>query len=394
MPSAAFPRLLVVAGFPPSASGGGAAVTRQVLRDWPENLLHWWCPYPQPRDPRSGNLSWPKAPEKIFPRARFRRLKTMLTQILWVPLASKHLRRTIAQFSPDVVWCIPHEWCIPVAGAVLPRNPIPYAVYIQDYPTTNQMIEIVGARTAARWMQILENLVRRARFVDTTSYPMGQDIARRTECPSIQMLHEGLESSDLERLSRPSTQGSDSRFTLAFAGTVVAEDALAESIRSLEKIRHSLPQTLHINFYSSHSYAQRPWFNPEWMTECGYMERNELIAALQRCQAGLVVMDSNESNSSYNKFSFPTKFITYLAAGIEPVVVGHESSAVAALVKESGVGMHFADAASLGEAIPSLMRRGPVGNRRKIAEFARAHFDAAQKRQQFREQISASAGYA
>ena len=292
------------------------------------------------------------------------------------------------------MWCIPHEWSIPVAGAVLPRSPIPYAVYVQDYPTTNQMIEIVGAGTAIRWMQILENLVKRARFVDTTSYPMGRDIARRTKCTSTQMLHEGLEDPDFERLCRPATQGSGSRFTLAFAGTVVAEDALTELVRSLEKIRHSLPQTLHINFYSSHSYAQRPWFNPEWMTECGYMDRNDLIAALQHCQAGLVVMDSDESNPSYNKLSFPTKFITYLAAGIEPVVVGHESSAVAALVKDNGVGLHFADAASLGEAMPSLMRREPGGNRRKIAEFARVHFDAAQKRRQFREQISAAAGYA
>jgi len=383
-----------MAGFPPSAFGGGVAVTRQVLRDWPENLLHWWCPYPQARDLRNGNLSWPKAPEKMFPRARFRRMKTMLTQILWVPQASKHLRRTISEFSPDIVWCIPHEWCIPVAGAVLPRSPIPYAVYIQDYPTTNQMIEIVGAGTATRWMQILENLVKNARFVDTTSYAMGQDIARRTGCTSTQMLHEGLESSDFERLSWPATQCSGSPFTLAFAGTVVAEDALAESIRSLEKKRHSLPQTLHINFYSSHSYAQRSWFNPEWMTECGYMKRDNLIAALEHCQAGLVVMDSSKNNSSYNKFSFPTKFITYLAAGIQPVVVGHGTSAVAALIRDSGVGLHYADAASLGEAMPNLMRRDPGGDRPRIAEFARAHFDAAQKREKFRQQTLSASGYA
>ena len=369
-------------------------MTRQVLQEWPENLLHWWCPYPQARELRGRGLSWPEAPDKLFPRARLRRIKTTLTQVIWVPLAASHLRRTIAEFSPEIVWCIPHEWSIPVAGAVLPRSRTPYAVYIQDYPTTNQMIEIVGAGTAARWLQILGNLVKNARFVDTTSYPMGEDIERRTQCTSTQMLHEGLESSDFERLSRPAAQGSGSLFTLAFAGTVVAEDALTESIRSLEKIRHSLPKTLHINFYSSHSYAQRPWFNPEWMTECGYMGRDDLIAALQHCQAGLVVMDSNESNPSYNKFSFPTKFITYLAAGIEPVVVGHESSAVAALVKDSGVGLHFTDAASLGKAMPSLTRREQGGNRRKVAEFARAHFDAAQKRQKFREQISASTGYA
>ena len=49
-----FPRLLVATEFPPNASGGGAAVVRQMLKDWPVDRLFWWSPLPD-NDP----MFWP-----------------------------------------------------------------------------------------------------------------------------------------------------------------------------------------------------------------------------------------------------------------------------------------------------------------------------------------------
>jgi len=385
---------LVVAGFPPSAPGGGAAVTRQVLSEWPENSLHWWCPYPPPAHLRGRNVSWPTAPTKLFPQQRLRWIKTKLTQLAWVPLAVRSLRQTVADVSPEVIWCIPHEWTIPVADTVLPRRTIPYAIYLQDYPTTEQLSAIVGTKTTQRWMQSVENLVRHASFVDTTSYPMGDDILRRTGRASTQMLHEGLESGDFERLSQASASSHSEQFTLAFAGTVVAEKAFAETMSELGKVRQSLAKPLHIEFYSPHTYAQRPWFDPVWMSERGYKDRRALVAAMQQCQAGLIVMDIADTNRNYNRFSFPTKFITYIAAGIEPMVVAHESSAVAALAKESGIGLHFGDPRALAASMARLTGAETNPDRAQMIEFARRHFDAAQKRRRFREKIFEAVGYA
>ena len=41
-----FPRLLVATEFPPNAAGGGAAIVRQMLREWPAEKLFWWSCFP------------------------------------------------------------------------------------------------------------------------------------------------------------------------------------------------------------------------------------------------------------------------------------------------------------------------------------------------------------
>jgi len=389
MPSAIFPKLLVIAGFPPGAPGGGSAVTQQVLAEWPRDALSWWCPYPQQHKLQNGRLSWPSAPSQLFPKRRLRHIKTKIAEYLWAPLAAAHLRRTIAHKAPDFVWCIPHEWSIPVASAVLSRSKLPYAIYIQDYPTTDQLCKIIGPKTAFRWMQKVEALVSEARFVDTTSYPMGEDIARRTGCRSTQMLHEGLEFADFARLSQPLVPQHNQSLTLAFAGTIVAQDAFAKFVHALDQVRKTFEKPILLQFFSSHNYADRPWFNPTWMSEHGYHNRGSLIEALRYCHAGLVVMETEEANRNYNRFSFPTKFITYIAAGIEPLVVGHSSSAVSTLARQGAIGIQLNDTCLLEEALRSLMKDklNSEQKRRQIITFARLHFDAAQKRRQFHGQM-------
>jgi hypothetical protein len=132
------------------------------------------------------------------------------------------------------------------------------------------------------------------------------------------------------------------------------------------------------------------------MSEHGYKDRASLIDSLQCCHAGLVVMDSEEANRNYNRFSFPTKFITYIAAGIEPLVVGHPSSAVSTLATQSGIGIQISDARLLDKALSNLLREkvSREQKRRQIITFARSHFDAAQKRRQFHRQMLEIAGCA
>jgi glycosyltransferase involved in cell wall biosynthesis len=267
---------------------------------------------------------------------------------------------------------------------------------MQDYPTTDQLCKIIGPKTAFRWMQKVEALVRVARFVDTTSYPMGEDIARRTGRRSTQMLHEGLEFADFARLSQPTVPQHNQSLTLAFAGTVVEEDAFAKFIHALDNIRKTFAKPILLELFSSHNYAGRPWFNPSWMSEHGYKNRGSLIDSLQSCHAGLVVMETEEVNRNYNRFSFPTKFITYIAAGIEPLVLGHSSSAVSTLARQSGIGIQINDTCLLEEALKSLMKDelNSQKKRRHIITFARSHFDAAQKRRQFHCQMLEIAGCA
>jgi hypothetical protein len=47
----------------------------------------------------------------------------------------------------------------------------------------------------------------------------------------------------------------------------------------------------------------------------------------------------NNDDSRYNRFSFPTKFISYLAAGLPVITLGHRESSVVKMAEAYGVGL-------------------------------------------------------
>src|SRR5664279_4218512 len=130
-----FPRLLVATEFPPNASGGGPAVVRQMLKDWPSEKLFWWSCFPD-RDVRFGRTvnthRVATIPSRLYPHRRGRALKSWLMQNVWTPWATRHLKGTIKDINPDVIWVIPHCWSIPPLGKVLLNAEIGFHVSIHD----------------------------------------------------------------------------------------------------------------------------------------------------------------------------------------------------------------------------------------------------------------------
>lgn len=52
-------------------------------------------------------------------------------------------------------------------------------------------------------------------------------------------------------------------------------------------------------------------------------------------------MALDDEDPRYNRFSFPTKFITYLAAGLPPIVMGHPESSVMKMAESYNVGVRI-----------------------------------------------------
>ena len=50
-------------------------------------------------------------------------------------------------------------------------------------------------------------------------------------------------------------------------------------------------------------------------------------------------MALDDSDPRYNRFSFPTKFINYLAAGLPVITLGHPESSVVKMASEYHVGL-------------------------------------------------------
>src|SRR5262245_56731004 len=106
-----FPRLLVATEFAPNASGGGPAVVRQMLKDWPAQNLFWWSCLPDPdirfrQDVADHRVA--AIPRKWYPHRRLRFVKSWLQEKFWSARAARHFRRTLELLKPDVLWVIPH----------------------------------------------------------------------------------------------------------------------------------------------------------------------------------------------------------------------------------------------------------------------------------------------
>jgi hypothetical protein len=266
---------------------------------------------------------------------------------------------------------------------------------MQDYPDGKRSMATFGSARCQKWMLKAESLYQSATTCDATSHPMIEDLFRRTGRQADQMLHAGLEESDFERLKATPEQ-EDSTSRIAYAGTIMAESAFAVFVSALKHLREEKHQPIELHFFSAHTYGQRPWYDPSWMIEHGNLSEASLLNGLQECTWGFSPMDLTDDDPQYNRVSFPTKFISYLAAGLPVFTLGHPESSVAKMAGTYQVGLCLTstDGTTLREKIGEALG---IENPRKIfAEeihrCARNEFDANSKRQTLYRCLFESAG--
>jgi glycosyltransferase involved in cell wall biosynthesis len=335
------PRLLVASEFPPNAAGGGPAVVRQMLKDWPVKRLCWWSCLPD-RDRHFGRQvaahRVARIPPRLYPHLRWCKPKSWLLENVWTPWAAGHFRQTLRELKPDVVWVIPHGWAILPLARVLPESKIGFHVTVQDYADFAYSVSMFGA-ARCRWLAVLqERLYARATTRDATSHPMVDDLQARSGRPAAQVLHAGLEPDDFARLAESPATLAD-KIRIAYAGTIHVNDAFELFVTALKSIRNRLPLPVTLEFFGDHSYRTRRWFDAAWMNEQGNLPAEQLTAGLQKCSWGFSPMALTDENPRYNRFSFPTKFISYLAAGLPVITLGHPESSVAKMAAAHEVGV-------------------------------------------------------
>jgi hypothetical protein len=90
-------------------------------------------------------------------------------------------------------------------------------------------------------------------------------------------------------------------------------------------------------------------------------------------------MSFSDQEPRYNRFSFPTKFITYLAAGLPILSLGHPESSLMKMTTAYQVGLQVAKT-DLSEATSLRIKIALSENKAKylseILRCARDHFDA------------------
>ncbi len=380
------PKLLVATEFPPNASGGGPAVVRQMLKDWPVDRLAWWSCLPE-RDQRfrmeTAAHRVARIPAKLYPQNRMILPKSWLLENVWARWAARHLRAAIREVRPDVIWVIPHNWAVLPLASVLPAARVGFHVTVQDFVDVGGNIPRFGTERCQRLARAAEKLYATATTRDATSHPMIADLQERTSCEASQMLHAGLEPEDFAFLETKQS-APRSAIRIAHAGTIVVEEVFARFVAALRRVKAAQPRRIEMHLFGAHSYAARPWFDAEWIIEHGNLAEPELSQRLRDCDWGFSPMALTDGNPRYNRFSFPTKFITCLAAGLPLITLGHPGCSVMKMARaydigvccdatsEDGLEQRLSDA--LSEPDPWARFRG------EIVRCARTEFDAARMR--------------
>jgi hypothetical protein len=349
-------RLLVATEFAPDASGGGPAVVRQMLREWAKEGLFWWscAPGRGPFHQECQATNSAQIPKKLMPLRRFTRFKSLVLDEVWRRWATSQFLHTVSDCAPDVVWAIPHNWAILPMSAVLPKSRIGFHTTIQDYVQVHGQESKFGHRLCRRMAQAADLLYISATTRDATSHPMLNDLKDRTQAEGVQMLHAGVEENELRQLKENRGKSSD-RIRIAFAGTILVPEEFSLFVKALRELRLDLSMPLSIELFGSHSYRSLPWFDASWMQEHGDLAESELLNALKKCTWGFVPMARTDADARYNRFSFPTKFISYLAAGLPIISLGHPESALMNMASRYNVGVKT-NAASLQIIVNDLRR--------------------------------------
>jgi hypothetical protein len=250
-----FPRLLVATEFPPNAGGGGPTVVRQMLKHWPTERLIWWSCLPDEQRLFGFNVDSHRVatiPRKLYPHNRITRLKGWFLGHIWAPWASRHLRNTIRDLKPDVIWVIPHQWSVLALGQIVPFVGIGFHVSVQDYADNQSCTFRFGVRRSREMAAVTDQLYASATTRDATSHPMIEDLRNRTGASAAQMLHAGLEPTDFDYLQNKA-QGAVDEIRIAYAGTILVEDTFAIFVEALNQVRNRISRPVFLEFFICHS---------------------------------------------------------------------------------------------------------------------------------------------
>jgi hypothetical protein len=239
-----------------------------------------------------------------------------------------------------------------------------------------------GVERSRGMAAMADQLYAAATTRDAICRPMVDDLRARTGREGF-INRAGLEQEDFDSLSHePEAPGETIR--IAYAGTIVAADEFALVARALGQIRQQLPRPATIELFGNHSYRAQSWFDAGWMKEHGNLPALELSQALKKCDWGLSPMRLADDDPRYNRFSLPTKFVGYLAAGLPVIVLGNPESTVVKMAQQYQVGL-CATEGNLeklsGQLLAILSEANPQSKyRAEIRRCALAEFDARRMR--------------
>jgi hypothetical protein len=389
-------KLLVVAHFHPDGVHGGPYVMRQLLRGYPKDRLAWWCAERPPAVadfvPRHQIHGRP-LPVRLVAHKRFRALKNILVEQLWVRRAARDLRTCMDLWAPEDVVVLLHDWLIPAFARAwtLPTDRRLHVI-VHDFMDHARYSFVRGEGRARRFMRDTERLYALADSRTVISAEMAQELRRVTGRETDLIAPCGVEPDERRHIQDRSPPAPRTAIRIAYPGTITAPGTMSRFMAALGRARSAVPCPVWIDFYGGSDARRNSWFQSEWMTYGGIVSDAELTRRLRSASFGLCLMDDDLSNPRYDRYSFPCKFTTCLAAGLPIIAVGHPESALIRVMDRFPVGLKLEGDAlqTWSDKLAAFMTRPDPGVdvREAMMQAAESLFDADKNRRAFQALIA------
>ena len=390
------PRILVAAEFPPGAPGGDWVNIKQHFRgsDWGQ--IYWWSFSDAGVNTRDfgGRHSSCRIPARLLPNQRWNGFKNWIVDSLVMPYAARHLVAFVRSVQPDLIFLMARGWMIPLAHRVMPQIKTHWHMALYDMPDVDGMVQRLGRRRTDHFMKLAETIYRNASSRSVISPAMAEDMQLRTAVPCSNFFRCAVEPAALARLREPALQPPNDVIRIGYAGVIIAEPTFARLVKALQSIRHQLTRRVEIHLYGSQLYSNRDWFDPDLITEHGFVSDAELDRHYRSGTWGLAIMHLDDIDPRYNHFSFPCKFSMSLASGLPLICVGHRKTPLIDLAREYNLGLLLTDgdvgkmAETLREGLEDFFRFDKY--RSEIIRCAETEFNSERKRLKLHELLDSS----
>jgi hypothetical protein len=391
------PRILIVADFGPGVGGGGWILIKQFLRGLDWNQVYWWSLFDAPETHEFGGRHEScRISPRLSPNKTLKKARGWIFENIIVPYAATRLLAYIRKTKPDFILFVAHCWGIPIVRRVMPKVKTHWHLALHDMPGAAGAIDQLGRARTERFMRYLDDLYIKATSRAAVSPAMTDEMRKRTGAECHHFFRCAVEPEILDKLSQPRAKPADEVIRIGYAGTIVVEAVFARLVSALRTVRQRTGRKVEIHLYSWHPYKNRDWFDPEIVIEHGSRSELEIYKCYQELTWGLAIMGLDDSDPRYNRFSFPCKFTTCLAAGLPLICLGHHESTLFKLVANYQLGLSYSDLDTIPLADyleKRLFDFSPFDlYRSEIERCARIEFNAERNRQELHELMQIQPG--
>jgi glycosyltransferase involved in cell wall biosynthesis len=389
-------RILVVAEFAPGAPGGDWVNIKQHFRGLDWSQIYWWSLSDAGINTRDfgGRHSSCKVPLRILPNLRWKRLKNWMAESFVMPYAARHLLSFIGSVKPDLIFFMARGWMIPLAHSVRPKTKTHWHMALYDMPDVDGMVQRLGRRRTDHFTHLADDLYRNVSSRSVISPAMAEDMRLRTGVACSNFFRCAVEPESIAHLHEPAPRPPDDVIRIGYAGVIIAEPTFVRLVRALQSIRGQLTRRVEIHLYGSQLYRNREWFDPDLITEHGFISDAELDRHYRSGTWGLAIMHLDEIDPRYNHFSFPCKFSMSLASGLPLICIGHPKTPLIDLARDYHLGLVLTKtdvdemAETLRQGLEDFSRFDKY--RSEILRCAENEFSAERKRRKIHELLDAA----